>query len=63
LLKAVIAVAKLSQIRQITDSTSQIKTSIDRFSFFGDAVRLTRFYKSDIQLAGLLNRREFGALS
>jgi hypothetical protein len=61
--KAVIAVAKLSQIRQITDSTSQIKTSIDRFCFFGDAVRLTRFYKSDIQLAGLLNRREFGALS
>jgi len=60
---ASVRVAKLSQIRQITDRPLQIKASIDHFDFFGAALRLTRFYESSIQSAGLFNRREFEDLT
>jgi hypothetical protein len=60
---ATVRLAKLSQTRQITDRPRQIKASIDHFDFFGTALRLTRFYESSIQSAGLFNRRELEDLS
>jgi len=44
--KASIAVAKLSQTRQITDHRHQIKLSIDHFGDFGAAVRAMDFTPS-----------------